>query len=207
MTFMAFFVAILIIVIIFVSVSNGHKKQALTKYEKVNSFIISKYTNFDKAFYLNTNLSFDKNELCKLLFLVDTKAKQIGLIDYEKSNIVCVDFKDIINYEIYENGTLVTTGVGGGVRAGIGIGVGIGAYTSNTTSAVRELRLIVRINNITYPQIAYDLVFKTLAINWNNNKGVEKNSVEYADMISSLQQVVSFLEIVMHENKKDGKNE
>lgn len=130
---------------------------------------------------------------------VDGNDQKICWVDYKNENVLVTSFKDIINYEIYENGNVVTQGTG--VSAGRLVGkksiVGVSTFASKSQEMCTELRLIVRLNAVGNPQIVYDLVAdRPFRI------GLSKNSQAYSKMISSLQTAVSFLEVIIEDNKK-----
>ena len=144
----------------------------------------------DKIFYINEFYCSKDNKTKKQL-LVDYGNKKIGLIDYNISNILIVDFSSILNYEIYENGSTVTNGtsVSGWV---------LGGFNATTEGVCNELKLIIRTNKIESPQVCYKIEFL--------GNGENKNSSTYKDAVSSLQEITAFLGAVIKENETNISN-
>ncbi len=61
----------------------------------------------------------------------------------------------------------------------------------------KELKLIIRLNKYDTSQICYEIIFNT-----SFNMGINKSSSTYKQCINTLQEVVSFLEVVKNENMK-----
>ncbi len=190
--FLIVFLGVLLIAlaIYFYNASKILKNQTLVN-NQVNDLLKIK-TEFvsSKKFYLNDNISYNKNIESKKIIIVDSENKKICFVDYLKGSILLVNFNEILNYEVYENGNNVTTG------AGIG-GFGTGIFGATTNKNCKELRLIIRLKKFDNPQITYNLISNTIL-----NFGVDKSSLLFQNCISSLQEVVSFLEIVKHDNEK-----
>lgn len=131
---------------------------------------------------------------------IDNEDKTICFVDYQKYRIILTSFDEILNYEVYENGCEISNGttIAGGMLLGRKKRFGVGTALTSTTSqkSCTELRLIVRIKSYSTPQVAYDLVSGKLF------SGITATSSEYTRIIASLQEVVSFLEILIDENDK-----
>lgn len=142
----------------------------------------------DKVFVVNDYLSRNKqNKEIKPQFLIDTTARKMILVDYDKSLVTVVGFEEFLNYEIYENGSMAFSGgaVGGAL---------VGGFWGETTGKCNNLRLIVRLKKYDCPQIAYDIIAKTPL-----NMGVTKTWKEYQTCVSSMQELASFFEILKSE--------
>ncbi|MBP3432045.1 MAG: hypothetical protein J6K39_04255 [Clostridia bacterium] len=144
-----------------------------------------------KIFYLTDNFTYNQTHECKKQLLVDSGSKKIILVDYDSGKFLIIDFNEIVNYEIYENGGNVTTGAAAG-------GWFVGFFGAETTGKCNELRLIIRLKKYDRPQVSYKLVSDTIF-----NSGIAKNSAQYKQVVSDLQDVVSFLEVVKEENMKN----
>ena len=141
-----------------------------------------------KKFYLNDFNTFDRLNDFKKFIAADSENKKICLVDYENNKLFLLDFADILDYEIYENGDKVSTG------ASVN-GYFTGVFGVTTTDLCKELRLIIRLKRVDAPHVTYDIVSDT-----NFNSGVKKIEKIYKQCIATLQEVVSFLEVIKHEN-------
>lgn len=141
----------------------------------------------DKEIFINGAALFKTERL-----LIDTTNKCfIYVIGKEYSNII--QFKDIINYEVYEDGNSVVKGSAG--RALIGgtffglTGAIIGSSGKRKVSNYcSSLKLLIRINDIDNPQIEITFI----------NSQVEKDSFIYKNSIKSLQEISSYFEYMIN---------
>ncbi len=143
-----------------------------------------------KIFYLNDYATYNQNNFCKKYIAVDSENKKICLVDYLNGSLLIVGFDEILNYEIYENGSQQI--VGGNVN-----GFWSGVFAAETTGNCKELKLIIRLNRYDISQVCYEIIFNT-----PYNSGIQKTNKIYKQCINSLQEVVSFLEVVKNENIK-----
>ena len=60
----------------------------------------------------------------------------------------------------------------------------------------KDLKIIIRLNSYENAQIVYNIISNTTF-----NTGLNKSTSQYKSCISSLQEVVSFLEVVRNENR------
>ena len=168
-------------------VSNTRKNQENINSKANNSL---KNSNFKstKKFYLNDYATYNQSNNCKKFIAVDNDNKQICLIDYEKGSMLIVEFNEILNYEIYENGSNQTVGGNiGGFLSGI--------FGAETNGMCKELKLIIRLKRYDTSQVCYEIISNT-----SFNIGLNKSTQPYKQCISTLQEVVSFLEVVKNEN-------
>ena len=96
--------------------------------------------------------------------LVDTKSKRLAVCNYYIKNYVTIDFQDIVECEVIENGNPIAKGtvgraIVGGVLAG-GVGAIIGASTHKTKTAISELYIRITRNDITNPQYLLPFMVK-----------------------------------------------
>ena len=122
------------------------------------------------------------------MIAVDDENHNICLIDYLSKRYYIISFEELLNYELYENGSMITNG------AAIG-GLGIGIFGAEANGNCKDLKLIIRINNLTTPQVVYEIISNYMA-----GIGVDKTSPLYRQSITSLQEVVSFLEVIKNKN-------
>lgn len=165
------------------------------KQEEINkqadTHIYDIWFNANKVFYLNDYFTYGKENIYKKKILVDDEAQKLCLIDYKSAHLVVIKFEDFLNYEVYENGsTVIAGGAVGGLYSGI-----LGAEASGNC---KDLRLIIRLNKINQPHIVYDIIWDTPM-----NIGLNKVTKNYKECIISLQEVVSFLEVLKSRNKRN----
>lgn len=144
-------------------------------------FLIDKYINL-----------YDASHLCSARLLIDTKHKQFTYAVGKKYSDI-IKFKDVLSYEIYEDGNSVVKGSAG--RALIG-----GAFFGVTGALVgssgkreisnycQSLKLLIRINNIDQP---------LLEISFIGGK-TEKDGFTYKNCLNSLQQICAYFEYMIN---------
>lgn len=107
----------------------------------------------------------------------------------------CYNFSDLINYEVYENGTSKVKGTAGKALVG-GAFFGLGGLIigSNMGKSIKEkcneLKLIIRVNDISTPQIV---------ITYIDNVDWDKTGFTYRNMKENLQEVCSMLEFMINQ--------
>ena len=116
-------------------------------------------------------------------------------MDYKSGNLLVLTFDEILNYELYEDGSHQT--VGGNIG-----GLFSGFFGAETTGTCKELKLIVRLKKYDTPQVCYEIISDTIF-----NIGIDKSSKPYKQCVSTLQEVVSFLEFIKHENEVNTKKD
>lgn len=144
-------------------------------------FLIDKYINL-----------YDASHLSSARLLIDTKHKQFTYAVGKKYSDI-IKFKDVLSYEIYEDGNSVVKGSAG--RALIG-----GAFFGVTGALVgssgkreisnycQSLKLLIRINNIDQP---------LLEISFISGK-TEKDGFTYKKCLNSLQQICAYFEYMIN---------
>lgn len=139
------------------------------------------------------------NEMRNKMIFVDSQDKKIGFIDYKKESLLVVNFADILSYEVYENGGEVTRGnsITGGRMFGKRSILATSSYASRTQTMCNDLRLNIRLKSLDNSQVAYDIISDTPF-----NYGCNTNSKKYRNLMSSLQEVVAFLEALIANNGK-----
>ena len=173
-------------------VSNARKNQENIN-SKANDSLKNSNFKLTKKFYLNDYATYNQSNNCKKFIAVDNDNKQICLIDYEKGSLLIVEFNEILNYELYENGSNQT--VGGNIG-----GFWSGIFGAETNGMCKDLKLIIRLKRYDTSQVSYEIISNT-----SFNMGINKSTQPYKQCISTLQEVVSFLEVIKNENntKKD----
>ncbi len=153
--------------------------------------------NVAKKYYFR---EYKKDDKYVKFMAVDYKNKKICFVDYTKESIIITDFESLLNYEVYQNGCEVASGssIGGGVLLGKNKRFGVGTAFTTTTSRqmCSELRLIIRLNSYENSQVVYNLITDQ-ALN-----GISTTSDKYSILMTSLQEVVSFIEVIMDEKNK-----
>ncbi|MBE7082179.1 MAG: hypothetical protein E7378_00650 [Clostridiales bacterium] len=146
--------------------------------------------NISRIFYINDSHTYIQSNEYKQMVAVDNKKKKIALIDYESSELIIIKFNEFLDYEVYKNGVSYTTGGNVGSIWG-------GIFNAKTEENCKELKLIIRIKKIDKPQITYDIIKDTVF-----NMGENIAGKAYSECIKTLQEFVSFLEVVKSENKQ-----
>lgn len=168
------------------------------KQESINNNILKKLSALDfkitKVIYLNDLHAHDQADNYKKQIIIDQADKKICLIDYENDNLYILDFKEILNYEVYENGSTCT--IGGGISGWFS-----GIFGAESEEKCKELKLLIRLNRYDVTQITYDIISNTTF-----NSGIKKSSQIYKNCILTLQEIISFLEVIKAENSNQ-KNE
>ena len=216
-------ISIMVLFIVLWRQSAKKKKESILKATERQYEINKKITqqlndgNFKqtKIIYLNDCTAFDRENDRKKFIAIDNENKKICFVDYRKEEPVIVDFAEILNYEIYENSEKRILGYAPVYNSG---NFGFGILGANTEGRCNELRLIIRLNRYDVSQICYDIVFdvrdlwmthekKTTLwnrmLNWKVFYGdIGKSSSCYKQCVATLQEAVSFLEVVKSENSK-----
>ena len=183
-----FFGGILLGAVVYSSKSSDKKNKQQNINKKVLEQLKNSSFNITKLFYINDIFTWDKENNAKQIVVVDNDSKKIAFIDYQTQSYSVVDYTEIINYEIYENGGTTTTSVGA-------LGY-LSVFGADTTGNCKDLKLIVRLNNLNKPQIVYNIISETFM-----NSGVNKSVNSYKACINTLQEFVSFLEIIKKTNE------
>ena len=195
--FLYYVIPIVVIALVFgiialsllISISKTRKRQLEIN---LNTMRYLKKENFNitTIFYFSDQATFRKDNSYKKMVAVDDENKKFALVNYAARRVIIADYKDFLNYEIYENSEMVISGGAVG-------GLGLGFFGATASGQCKELRLIMRIANPKIPQVAYDVLPRTFF-----NIGIHKNSTAYRDCMESLQQLVSFFEVIKHQNEK-----
>lgn len=189
------FLALAVAVGVYLFMLMHAEKQRAEHQKTVNSSLPAKLreANFTptRTFYFCDKVTFKKTDDYKQMLFVDSEHNKLGLVDYDSGKLTVVDYSKIVNYELYENGTLQVNG------AAIG-GMGLGAFSAQTNHICKELRLIIRMNSTDNPHIAYQIV----ASKGIFNLGIGKNSVIYRTCFPTVQEVISLLQVILKQNKE-----
>ena len=181
------------VLLVFCVMHNSNISEVEKRQRNLNQ-TLSEYlreTNFNKTkiIYLNDYATYNKGMDSKKIIGIDNENKKIALVDYEKAKMLIVDFRDILSYEIYENGSNST--IGGNVGGFFG-----GVFSAETNGMCKDLKLIIRLNSYENAQIVYNIISNTTF-----NMGLNKSADQYRKCVSSLQELVSFLEVIKCENR------
>lgn len=163
------------------SIANLNKKRMIDAYTEINSkvrdvlinknFKIIKIMCISDCFLLN---SF--SELGIRQILIDSKSEKIALVDYVNVMLFILDFKDIVNCEIYENN--IVSGENNG-------------RDFSVKEEYNTMNLVLKINNVENPQIVYETIFKKCV--------VDGDSEEYSILLNNLQEIKAFFDVINHE--------
>ncbi|MDE6505375.1 MAG: hypothetical protein K2L42_05850 [Clostridia bacterium] len=200
---MFFYIYIIVFVVVFLVVlcgvlfyqSSKNKANSNEQFEinrKTLEYLQTHEFKFSKIFYIMDSHTYNKENSYKKMIVADNENKKICFIDYLSKNYYITKFEEFLNYELYENGSMITNG---GAIGGLGIGV----FGAETIGNCKDLKLIIRIKSITTPQVAYEIISNHMA-----GMGINKSAPLYRGCISSLQEVVSFLEVIKNDNLQNG---
>lgn len=142
-----------------------------------------------RTFYFCDKGTYKKSDDFKQMLFVDSEHSKLGLVNYESGKLTTIDYSQILNYELYENGALQIDG------AAIG-GIGLGAFSAQTNQICKELRLIIRMNSVDNPHITYQIVASKSIFNF----GIGKNSIIYRTCFPTVQEVISLLQVILQQN-------
>lgn len=157
---------------------------------KVNKYLKENDIPITKTISIADYWSWNKETMSQKQIVVSSSEKKIALADYENNSLSIVNFNEILDYEIYENGSTVTFGGGGKY------GMVSGLFGAETSGNCKDLRLIIRLKRYDKSQIVYDIIS-----NVPLNVGVNKTSDIYRKCMLTLQEAASFFEVVKQENK------
>lgn len=187
-----FFVIVAVLAALLIITELALKKRA-DQQKSVNTATAQELTAFapTRVFYFCDRATFKKPDDFKQILAVDSKNNRLGLIDYESGRFKSVDYSQILNYEVYENGSVVASG--------LGVGGVVGAFSMQASKIVKELRLIIRLKTVDDPQIVYQIVASKGVFNF----GIGKNSQIYRLCYPTVQEVVSLLQVIINQNKEE----
>lgn len=166
------------------------KRQRLVN-ETCLSFLEQNNFKITKILELEDSNTIGRPSICKKSIYIDDEARYICLVDYINADMFIISFNDILNYETYDNNSqsMIGSGYTWGKKGKLT------TYESKTIEKCKDLRLIIRTKNSENYQVTYDLV-KTIF-----NIGINKAGSTYRECISSLQNVISFLEVIISQSK------
>lgn len=195
----SFLVAILIvagILITWLIISTRTLNKRAQQQKAVNDAIAEQIAAFmpTRKFYFCDRATFKKSDEYRQLLAVNSDQNKLALIDYESGKLKIVDYSQILNYEVYENGSVIANGIGAG-------GLGLGGFAMSADKSVSELRLIIRLKTVDDPQIAYQIV----ASKGIFSMAISKNSQIYRLCFPTVQEVVSLLQVIINQNKEANK--
>ena len=187
-----FIFVLLFAFVIYSIVFHLNEKNNRERQKEINDKVCEKLQNdgfqMTKVFYMSDNTTDKQINIYKKMIMLDEINKKICLINYDEGEMSIVGVDEILGYEIYENGGQMTTGAAiSGWWAGI--------FSADTQGKCHDLKLIIRIKKLEKPQIVYNFIQKTFM-----NFGLIKTSDCYRQTIKTMQEVVSFLEVIKNEN-------
>lgn len=147
----------------------------------------------DGAFTTTKSINIATTDLSKSKLLIDSNHK---LFIYQNGNEVSnpYNFSDLINYEVYENGSSTLKGragsalVGGAFFGLPGLIIG-GSMSRKLNQKCNQLKLVIRLNDSNLTQIILSYV---------DNISIDKSSSTYKSLKENLQSVCSELEYIMN---------
>lgn len=164
-----------------------HKKRVLVTNQKIDEKLKKISFKLNKKYYLADNVTFKLDLPNKQFIAINTEDKKICIIDYIQENMYILDFKEILDYEIYEYSNNQSSG------AVIG-GMGLGVWGGETHGNCKKLMFIIKIDNYEVPQVVYNVISDTLF-----NLGVDKSSKNFQDSVASIKEIASFIDVIKNE--------
>lgn len=144
-------------------------------------------------FYADNTIKLITGGWSSSAILIDNEKKKFI---YKKGKILSRPYKfsDIINYEVYENGSSKVKGTAGKALiggaffglAGLIVGSSMGKKVNEKCN---QLKLIIRVNDVANPQIV---------ITYIDNVDWDKSGFNYRNMKENLQEVCSMLEFMIN---------
>jgi len=183
--FCVVFLAILLSVLFYQSSkNNANGNEQFEINTKTLEYLKNQNFKISKIFYITDNYTYNKENSYKKMVIADNENKKICLIDYKSKNYYIIHFEEFLNYDLYENGGMVTNG------GAIG-GLGIGLFGAETIGNCKDLKLIIKIKSLTTPQVDYEIISNYMA-----GIGINKSAPLYRGCISSLQEIICFLKLL-----------
>lgn len=188
--------AVFAVFVIALAINHKNTTDAKNNQERIYSMFKNKLDDSEKSeirfVFLDDNMTANSStpDNQKKFLALNNNKQKLFLVDYNTNKISVIDFTEVHNYEIYENGSNVSTG---GAMGGFWTGI----FGAETSVSCKELKLIIRLNNFDNPQICYEIITKTTL-----NIGVNKTSPVYKKCMDSLHEVCSLLEIIVSHNNQ-----
>ena len=162
----------------------------------VNKMVSQREQNINQIsndFYADKTIKLITSGWSSSAILIDNEKKKFI---YKKGKILSRPYKfsDIINYEVYENGSSKVKGTAGKALIG-GAFFGLGGLIVGSSMGKKinekcnQLKLIIRVNDVANPQIV---------ITYIDNVDWDKSGFTYRNMKENLQEVCSMLEFMIN---------
>lgn len=162
---------------------------------KFAAFAASNNFQCTRTFYFCDKYTYGKDNGCKQMLAVASEQNRLMFADYENGSFSIAPFSDVLNYEVYENGSMVASGIGvGGILAG--------GFAAQVSHKCNELRLIIRLKSADRPQVVYNIIGSKGFMNF----GIHKNSKVYRNCFPAVQEAVSLLQVIIDKNKSENQS-
>ena len=167
-------------------IRNKIKKETL--YGNLNNQVLDDGEVFNPTKSINLGILSFKPEFLHIDISSNKLRFQKG---YKYSKVY--SFKDIFNYEVYENGDSVVKGTAGksligGLFFGLGGMIVAGNTKRKTEEICSELKLVIRINDIDNPQLTLTYI----------DSNIKKSSSTYKTIKESLRNACSTIEFIIN---------
>ena len=158
----------------------------------LNKQLVQNLKNFnaDKIFYLKDNFTAFKDTSYSKILAVNTNQEKVFLVDYDLAKSFTVSYNEIVNYKIYDNDNEIKLG---GATGGL-----INTFAIFNEKHCEALKLIIRLDNPANPQVCYEIIKK-----YSYFSSVSRSSKNYTIIMNSLEEIISFLEVILKRNNKD----
>lgn len=192
-----FLIVILVLIIIAFFLDRSKKNKQMKELDDEIANLREKFQRRIKA--LESSKDFAPNkiyEIESLVFMIDDANKNFALISVDKTNLPIYDYKKLIDYEVIENGSQITSGnsknaVIGGLLFGA-TGAIVGASASKEIKDIcTELKLRIFLDDIENSQFTVEFVVYD----------TPKDDILYYEACERLNEITALLTYILNKNK------
>lgn len=177
-TFGLFLVTLAVIIVIKIISKIRFRKRRLKTNRKLQAKLEElKFTPTKTILITDCRTLTLSNDEEKQRILIDADSKHVFLVDYAKDKFFKIHFGDIVDCEIFENSAIYSEG-----------------RRRRMKECCNSMKLIIKVNNMDAPQIAYDIVF--------SRRKIDKESNEYMTLRNGIQEVKTFFDVIKSEKTK-----
>lgn len=193
------FLVIVLALIVFAFLFDRSKKnKQMKELDSETARIRERFQSRIKA--LENSEDFTPNKVYEIesfVLMIDDANKDFALISVDNPNLPIYDYKKLIDYEVIENGSQITSGnsknaVIGGLLFGV-TGAIVGASASKETKDIcSELKLRIFLDDIENPQFTVEFVVYD----------TPKNDILYYESCERLNDITALLTYILNKNKE-----
>jgi uncharacterized membrane protein len=162
---------------------DARRKQAEILAKENNTFI---HTAVSKGLTLDKVMQFDR-----IYFGLDSNNKKIILKSFETGKNMIMGFKNIIAYELVEDGQALTKGGTGSAIAGAALfgvaGAIVGSTMKKSTNICTQMQLRITVSDVVNPSIVFDLI---------KHPGAIKGGAAYNKALNFAKEITATLAVI-----------